>query len=282
MDARDRRIIHRVLTQADLEEVNELASICNKYEELDYLAPNVGMTSALCYESKQLVGLLVVQAGIGEPELYIIVRPDKRRKGVANSLLEVTKANLKKEGILQCLLVRQASSESGQAFVNSTGAQYRFSEYRMELDKEVFRNKGPSDPSIMLRQANLQDAKLLACLSAQSFGGTVDKQLKRYEQDLQKHTHRFHIILLGDQPIGSIGTVSSPTRIWIVAFGITPDFRGRGHGSRALSRVVAALLGEGHQQITIEVETQNRNALELYKRCGFVEQFEYRYYSLNL
>jgi ribosomal protein S18 acetylase RimI-like enzyme len=282
MDSRERRISHKVLTQADLEEVNELASICNKYEELDYLTPNIGMMAILCYVGTQLIGLLAIQLGIDEAELYTIVRPDNRRKGIASSLLEAAKVRLKKDGILKCLLVRQASSESGEAFVNSTGAQYRFSEFRMELENAAFRNRKSSDSMIELRQANPPDANILAGLSAKSFGDSEERHLKRYEQDLQKSTHRFHIISLDGQPIGSIGTVSSPSRIWIVAFGITPGFRGRGHGARALGKVVEALLEEGCQQITIEVETNNRNALDLYKQCGFKEQSEYRYYSLSL
>lgn len=282
MNSWERRIIHKILAQADLEEVNELASICNKYEELDYLTLRIGMTTALCYEGEQLAGLLAVQPGIDEAELYIIVRPGKRRQGIATSLLEIAKINLKKDGILKCLLVRQASSASGGSFVNSTGAQYRFSEYRMELDKRAFRNRRSNASSIELRQANLLDAHLLAGLSAKSFGEPEERHRRRYEQDLRKNTHRFHIISLEGQPIGGIGTVSSPSRIWIVAFGIIPDFRGRGHGGQTLSRVVQALLEEGHQQIIIEVETDNRNALELYKRCGFLEQSEYRYYSVSL
>jgi len=281
--SQDRSLVQKTLTEEDLEESKRLASTCNEYEGLDYLTPNAGLAAVLCYdEGGQLVGLLAVQQGIDEVELSIIVKPEKRRQGIGRSLLEVAKAECKKDGIRKCLLVCQEPSQSGKAFVKSTGSKYQFSEYRMTLSQELFRTRESNEFSIELQQADPADANLLAGLAAKSFGHPEERQLRRYTQDLQKPTHRFYIVRFQGQPIGSIGTVSDGEGVDVVAFGVVPDYRGRGYGRQALCKIVETLLEQGHQQIKIEVETKNRNALSLYKRCGFIEQSEYQYYAVNI
>lgn len=282
MHFEDRSVIQKVVTEADLVEINRLVSACDKYEGLDSPTTNTGMQAILCYEGKELVGLLAIQQGIDEVELYPIVQPEKRRKGIARTLLRVAKVQCKREGIGKCLLVCQESSESGKAFVKSTGSQYQFSEYSMKLDDKLFRKNSSIDFSIELRQAEFGDVKLLAGLTARSFGEPEEGHLERYTRDLLRPTRRFYIVLLDGQPIGTIGTTSSTERVYVVAFGITPEYRGRGYGGQALSKIIQTLLEEGPRQIMIEVVTDNRKALSLYKRCGFIEQSEYGYYGVSI
>ncbi len=130
MAYKDLKIVQKVLTEADIGEVGDLASTCNQYEELDYLTPNPQMQAILCYESGQLVGFLHPQEGVREVELYLIVHPEKRRRGIATTLLQAAKEQYRKLGIQKCLLVSQESSKSGKAFIESTGSAYQFSEYR--------------------------------------------------------------------------------------------------------------------------------------------------------
>lgn len=279
----DRDIVQRVLGEADVVEANRLASICNDFEGLDYLEVNPLMRAILCYESGELVGVLAVQQFTSDKaEFYLVVHPGKRRRSIGRVLFQAGIADCKNRGVKKCLLVCQESSESGKAFVRSTGAMYQFSEYRMRLDADLSSYDRPSDFSVELRRAGLEDARLLAALRAKSFLDSEDGHLERYSQDISKLTHRFYIISLDTKSIGSIGTVSSKENVYIVAFGIIPEYRGRGYGSETLSQIVEILLGEGHKRILIEVETKNRNALSLYKRCGFVEQAEYAYYAVSL
>ena len=279
----DRNIVQRILSEADAVEANRLASICNEYEGLDYLTVSPTMLAFLCCEEGKLVGLLAIQQFTSDKaELYLIVHPEKRRRGIGRALFQTGVAGCKNRGVKKCLLVCQEISESGKAFVTSTEASYKFSEYRMSLNAQPSRNAPPNEFTVKLRRAGLEDAKLLAALSAKSFHDSEGGQLERYSQDLSKLTHRFYIVSLDANPIGSIGTVTSRDNVYIIAFGIMPEHRGRGYGSETLSQIVKILLGEGHQRILIEVETENRSALSLYKQCGFVEQSEYAYYAVRL
>ena len=88
--------------------------------------------------------------------------------------------------------------------------------------------------------------------------------------------------MLDNQPIGSLGVVSSGDRVWIVALGVLPEYRRSGYGRQMLTRIVQMLLEESHREVLIEVVTDNRNALTLYRTCGFKEQAEYGYYAVRL
>ena len=240
------------------------------------------MRAVLCYGGGELVGFLAIQEGIGEAELYLVVHPEKRRKGIGNVLFQAAKEECKRQKLGRCLLVCQESSKSGIAFVESTGSQYEFSEYRMKLDDHRPMKEVSRQSEIKLRQAGPEDAKLLTHLTAQSFGDPEEGHLERYTRDLLKASHRFYIAVLDDQEIGSIGTVSLDDRVYVVAFGVLPEYRRKSLGSQMLSQTVKKLIEEGHGEVLIEVVTNNRNALSLYRRCGFKEQSEYRYYAVRL
>ncbi len=273
-------IVQKVLTEADLGEVGKLASTCNQYEELDYLRPNPQMQAILCHENRQLVEFLNLQHGVREVELYLIVHPEKRRQGIATTLLQTAKEQCRKLGIQKCLLVSQESSKSGKAFIESTGSAYQFSEYRMKLEDHP--PKQVVDHAVTLQQAGFEDRRVLASIAAECFGDSEQAQLERYTQDLPKATHRFYIGALDNRPIGSIGIFAVDARAYIVAFGVLPEHRRRGYGRQMLTRIVQMLLEEGAREILIEVVTSNRNALTLYRTCGFREQTEYGYYRLRL
>lgn len=275
-----RSVVQKVLTESDIEEVGKLTSICNQYEGLDYLTPSPQTQAVLCYEDGQLVGLLAVQRGIGEAELTIVVHPEYRRRGIGSALLQTAKKECEGQGTERCLLVCQESSKSGKAFVQSIGANYRFSEYKMKLEDRPV-GAQVSEQSIRMYQASFRDRTLLASITATSFGKPEEENLQRYTRDIPKPTHRFFIATLDNQRIGSFGVVSSRDRVWIVALGVLPEYRKRGYGRQMLTRIVRMLLKEGHHEVLIEVQTDNKNALRLYRTCGFKEQAEYGYYIVR-
>src|SRR5262249_17877508 len=94
--------------------------------------------------------------------------------------------------------------------------------------------------------------------------------------------HRFFIGSIAGEPIGNIRTNYYGTTIYITAFGVVPEWRGRGFGRQMLLRTIDRLIAEKWPQILIEVATDNRNALGLYLSCGFQELTTYGYYQLDV
>ncbi len=64
------------------------------------------------------------------------------------------------------------------------------------------------------------------------------------------------------------------------SFGIVSQHRGRGAGRELLVAVLGRLASERQEPIVLEVETENHNALSLYRGVGFSEVTTFHYFEL--
>jgi ribosomal protein S18 acetylase RimI-like enzyme len=97
--------------------------------------------------------------------------------------------------------------------------------------------------------------------------GEEEQALVRLMKDPSRTTY---LAAQDGRPVGVIQSAISDGRAFIVHFAVRPEMQGQGIGRQMLLAIVRGLLNSGSQWITIEVETENRNALSLYQRCGFV------------
>lgn len=69
--------------------------------------------------------------------------------------------------------------------------------------------------------------------------------------------------------VGHIGVVpmSSPTPELVVF--VHPDWQGRGIGTELIKQAIAHVSAEGREALTLEVMSDNRNALAVYQNIGF-------------
>src|SRR5947208_563199 len=124
---------------------------------------------------------------------------------------------------------------------------------------------------IRLRRATLADVGAIGRVAGAAFGDRPDPHRQKAEREMGHHNVRYYVGELSDEPIGSLRLVWFDGRVYVTAFGVVPDLQGRGYGRQILSETIADLLAEGQDEIYIEVETNNRNALGLYRSCGFEE-----------
>ena len=276
-----------LLTQREFAEVKKLTEVCNRFDGLDYLNPDPEMTRSessfpnqfLYYENRALVGFLTLYIS-RQPEAYLAVHPRQRRKGVGTALLRSAKESCKDRGVNKFLLVCEDKSISGKAFVEHLGAQYLFSEYRMKLQRDSLPNPQKLE-QLKLERASEQDTGLLAGLLAQSFNDAVEDRARRLAQDIHRPTHRFYIAKLDEKPVGCLGVASQELRVYVIAFGVLPEYRHRGFGRWMLTQIANNLVQEDWNEILIEVRTDNLNALSLYRSSGFMEVTSYNYYDVQ-
>lgn len=281
-DDRQDLVKTRGLAGQALADARGLAAVCNQYEGLDLpLNLDAAGYQFLHYADGRLVGILTLQVN-GEIEVCLAVDPGHRRRGVGRGLLAAAGEACRQQGASSVLLVCEEASRSGMAFVEAVGARYRSSEYRMKLDVDASPGTPPSQSTIRLRQADAGDVQVVAQIIAIAFGRSEDIERRRVGRDIQKPTHRFYIAHLNDEPVGGLGVVAHGDRVWIVAFGVLPEFRGRGYGRQMLAATAGMLRAEHWKEILIEVATDNRNALSLYQSCGFRETTCYGYYQMNV
>jgi ribosomal protein S18 acetylase RimI-like enzyme len=277
------------LTPAQCEAARHLRGLCNRHDGLDLQltlteagTPNADrVVQLLLYQGEELLGFLAFDLG-SEPEGQGMVHPGHRRRGLGRALLDEARAVCRETGAEALTVTCDDGSESGKAFLEAVGARYRLSEYAMELDRAMVRRGQSWEENLRLCPATVGDSPLFAEIAAAAFGGSVKPLQGWIEQQMQESTCRFYLAWLGEQAIGSIRLVWLGRRIYPTTIAIRPELQGRGYGGQMLSRLVEVLVAENWDEILIEVETENRNALSLYRRCGFRETRSYGFYRVDV
>ena len=276
-----------ILTDTELREIEHLTEICNKYEDLhmrfSWLRTGPLSEEAndfLFYEDGKLVGYLNVSSyGSKEKELTGMVHPEQRRKGIFRTLLIAAKEECMRRGVQKVILVCEHASRSGLAFAAAIGAHHDFSEHAMVLGD--FQERHTADERVHTREAGAEDFEALASIMTTDFGDA--EEAKFYvAQFLQRPGQRFYLGMLNEEAIGCLRLDEMEDEVGIYGFVVRPEQRGRGYGRQILEETIRIIRSEGGKEITLEVETDNVNAIGLYRSCGFQVKTTYDYYSFSL
>lgn len=276
-------------------EVANLAALCNQYEgsdlpaEMDPAAtPATGATNQfLCYQNGTLVGFVSLQQGmaeiiggndVAEIELCGMVHPAHRRTGFGRMLLAGAHAECVRRSVASCLITCDRTSESGKAFAMAVGAHYSHSEYRMKLDPTLAEHRPQRARVLEFRAAGVGDLGSIICITTAAFGDREDEVRRWLGMEVLEPASRLYVASLDDEPIGSARVSQHSGNVFITTLGVLPVYQHRGYGREILERLVDQLIGEGRRNVMIEVVTENRNALNLYRSCGFNETSTYDYY----
>ena len=77
------------------------------------------------------------------------------------------------------------------------------------------------------------------------------------------------VALAGSRPIGTALLAVRDSRGWVSGVGVVPGWRRRGVARALMERVLTAASAAGVKRVALEVITENRPALELYRTLGF-------------
>ena len=293
-------IKRQTLTEAEVTEIERLAQICNSYENLHMrigwirLRPQQREESNdflindfLFYEDGVLTGYLALDDhGATARELTGMVHPDYRRKGIFTALLASAKEECRGHDVRSLILVCEDSSRSGRAFVATTRAHYEFSEYHMVL--ENFREKKLFDDRLLFRQASENDLEALVSILLDGFNGTVEDVKSSITDCFDESYCHFYLATLGEassyrkEPIGCLKLYEMQDEVGIYGFVVRSSYRGRGYGRQMLEETIRTIQAHSQKQIMLEVDTENTNAIGLYRSSGFKETTTYGYYSIDL
>jgi len=264
------------------EELAALQEICARHDAIEHVLHLEAPAAAplLQRAGGVLIGAATVQAGT-PPEVCLLVHPEHRRRGVGRRLLGRTMAACRRRGAAELLLTVDERSAGGTAFAAAVGARYRFSEYRMELERVP--EERPWPVPLRLRPAAPADAVAVARVGAAAFREPDPAaRARNVEAGMREPHHRYTLAELDGRPMGTIRVSAYEGTVYLTAFGVLPELQGQGFGRQILTRTVRGLAAEGWSPIRIEVETENRTALGLYRSCGFREIAGYAYHALDL
>ena len=286
---RDQR--HGVVTElsaSDRAAVARLLELCNQHEGLELpivLAPiaarGAATTEFLFVHHGAPVGFAWLPDD-PEPEACLMVHPAHRCRGIGRALVTAVRAECRRRGLPGCLLVCDEAAPASRAFAVAVGGRYQSSEYRLALDRGAIDRSRPRQ-LVALRPAGVDDTATLARILSASFGSPAAAAREQVERGLDEAKRRYYLATVGGDPVGMLlaGEWEGTGGAGITAFGVLPDYRGRGIGRQMLVDAVDALLADGWDRILIEVVTDNVRALTLYQSCGFRVVTAYAFYDLD-
>ncbi len=246
------------LTVAEAIAIEQLITSCNNYEGL-HMRIDVGTlrqrqgdeaNDFLYYEDNRLVGYLnVVGWGSRDREITGMMHPDYRRRGIFSSLLACARKECRMRDVRKMILVCERASQSGLAFVQSTGAQLEFSEHEMILG--TFRERRNVHKGLDIRQADRNDLNAIISILATDTGNveSISRWITRLYDD---QSSRFYLATLDGKPLGCLRLEDMRDQVGIYAFEVRLGYRGRGYGRQMLEETIRIIRAEGQKRIMLD------------------------------
>jgi ribosomal protein S18 acetylase RimI-like enzyme len=236
----------------------------------------------LLYENTVLVSILsIFMPTAEEAEISAYTLPAFRRKGYFKELLKEAEAELQRYGQPDLIFVNESNSKSGAEAAKKLGGRLEFTEYFLRYQHPIDRTKEQTDRQIKLQEATEKDLETIIGLSQRIFDDSYEDAESMVKNTLNAENRIQYIAVLWDEPIG-MGSVSQDNdTVSIHGLGIVPEYQGKGYGKELLTVIIQELQMKGISDITLEVNSSNDRAFQLYTKYGFTIDTSYDYYRVE-
>jgi ribosomal protein S18 acetylase RimI-like enzyme len=230
------------------------------------------INDVLWWDGPTLVGFVGIYCFDGHnAELVGMVDPSSRRRGIGTKLLDAALTLCRDRLYANVLLVTPHEPDCGGQFAMSRNGEFEHAEHALVLNGPPSATR--SGPEVNVRQANLDDAGLIAELLTAAFGHAPTPT--------QVDIGATSIIEAEGHAIGTIRSTLDANTGGVYGFAVSPTLQGRGIGRQALRQVCEDLMQRGATRIGLEVATQNESALRLYLSLGFQKVTTEDYFSIT-
>lgn len=279
------------LMQKDYDDINNLKEICINADnlslklEIDYKInrhkkkkKNIeNINEFMFYDDNVLIGYIgMCDFGGDTLEVNGMVHPDYRRKGVFTKLFTLVNDEWNKRIKKSILLLSDSNSIAGINFIKRTCDIYDHSEYEMFLKKDFDQKQIISD--LKLRNATIHDSKEIAWQNSIYFG--IEYHGESFPMPELGEQSFIYMAILNDIIIGKVHVEINNGIGGIYGLGVLPEYRSKGYGRQILIMAIGKLKEKDSKEIMLQVEIKNKNALNLYKSCGFEETSIMDYYRI--
>lgn len=279
------------LNQYDYNEISNLKNICLEIDktslklELDYKLNRKKLKNKclsninefMYYEANQLIGYIgISQFGSDAVEVNGMVHPDYRRNGIYEKLFSLVKDEWYKRSSQTMLLLSDSNSISGIKFIKDNSHVYDHSEHEMYLKHDVQQNSNTY--TVNLRNATINDAKEIAWQNSIYFGIEYNGEVYPLVEDDGSF---IFIAEVNNKVVGKVHLEINDGVGGIYGLGVIPEYRSKGYARQILNISINKLKEKGTREIMLQVSVINKNALNLYKSCGFEETSTMDYYKIS-
>lgn len=274
-----------------MEEIREVERSCKEYDKLEgnlFLDTSLNFNqeiegNILLYEEKKLVSFITMFIPTSEEaEISAYTLPEYRQRGYFKRLLTEAIEEIKKYKIQDLVFVCEPQSVDGIETIKKLKVELEFTEYFLRFKDLSEKRELSKNRSLKLYKAKPEDIENIISLSQDIFENSYEDArniiIRTFEAD-----SRLQYIAKLDEVLVGMGTVSFENdEASISGLGISTQYQGKGLGRDMLGLILSELKREGAENITIEVDSDNEVAFNLYKKCGFEAEASFNYYRKRI
>lgn len=276
------------LSSQDLQALGALLEQCKHYDGhvipvyAHLLTRKRTLPSLLYYQDQQLIGFLSA-FGFYENacELALMVAPSVRKQGIARAML------LHMLPILATLqlntVIFSSIHSTHKPWFNKNQFAHLKSEFEMVWDIAELPETDESELQVF--QASEVDIPFLCsidslCFPEQSMG--QNNMVERFLNLLNDDTYTIFLARHAGIPIGKAHIHWLANSAQLTDIAILPKEQRQGHGSELLRQCIRYIRTMRKTPITLNVETRNQHALNIYTNLGFIITNICDYWSIQL
>lgn len=279
------------LTQEQIKQIRELEQSCLSFDGSGrslFLSNDINYHKDmpcffLCYVGEKLCGVLTVFAPTMETaEISGFVDPFHRRSGVFSRLLLESWQILHQYRITRLLIVTDAVSTICTKILNHWQAELSHSEYLLVYKGGNLRTEFVLASKCVVREAAESDFENMVALNMANFGEDRENASHMVRENFKHELTRCFVGQIDDDIFGLVNVRKEGSDFYICGFNIAPTQQGKGFGRYMLDQVLERLTPSDGESITLEVDSNNQPAYQLYTTSGFEVQSQADYYKLSL
>lgn len=273
----------------DGETLKEVKLLCEEATVQDYRVyetiMNVPMASSfenkgfmvLAYEDDKdlLVGAAsaIDLMGLHTYEWSLVVTPAYRQKGIGTALVEGIQVGLKERGAEGQLAVVIDGSPYGHIFIENKGFTYSFSETTLETKAEPVTLRS----DINIQSYNGEQAELIT-IYCEAFGDLPEESEELIAFNTSTNGRELWVAYRDGAVVGTVTTAKENEIQWVTALAVHPNCEGQGIGTALLSFSKDYASKVGAAFVMLDVEVDNKKALSVYEKAGFMKAQQIDYY----
>ncbi len=273
----------------DGETLKELELLCEEATSHDYrvyeTVMNIPMARSfeskgfmvLAYEDDKNVLVGVASAidlmGLHTYEWSLVVTPAYRQKGIGTVLVDSIQAGLKDRGAEGQLAVVIDGSPYGHTFIENKGFIYSFSEATLETKAEPV----VLQPNISIQPYNNEQAELITIYS-EAFGDLPEESVELIAFNTSTTGRELWVAYRDGEMVGTVTTAQESEIQWVTALAVHPHYEGQGVGTALLAFSKDYANKVGAKFVMLDVEIDNKKALSVYEKAGFMKAQQIDYY----
>lgn len=268
--------------------VKSLQKVCFSFEKLEnepMLSSSLNFNPTipcffLLYEQKKLIGFLsTFFPSREEVEVNAFVHPQHRGKGGFSLLVEEARNLYKPLPFSQMLFQVEPASKSGTSYLAKHYPLIDRTEFRLTLSKNHWQEKRPSTTMAgRLIEVGAEHLDLYNKTATELLNEPMDF----VGQLLNAPTRKAYLYYSEEKPIGILQKCEEENGLTMLyAIAIEENHRGKGHGKAMLVLALEKFF-DTVEEISLEVDSQNPRAFNLYTSLGFEIAFRVDYHRLIL